>query len=411
MTSTLLTYKNSLGQVVQETYAWKKATEDQQESFGLVHSAIIKNYESIDNFNTKIKSLRSEAEGFIQSFRNNGKLDSTFISDLKNQLDELGRGENLKKAKQELADFVSYLKRLKTSENQIITLQKSMDKLAEIKGKLTDGKKIELMSDNQASAVQQVEVQMQKMQEAMTQLQGGATKTSTEIRTLTTESQNAGNKLKMAFDEGTASVNKLGSSLKTISSYILGGGVLIQGIQAIKNAFSELTDIDRELINITRVSDITQESFGSITANANQMARELGTATSGVINLEYEVNKLGNYTQQQAEAITRNISLYSAVGDLDLESAMNNIVSTMKAFNIQAEDTVQIVDKLDQVGNRFAVDSAQIGEGLRVSSASMATAGNSLSQTIAMITAGTEITRDANEMGQALKTINITCGL
>ena len=141
------------------------------------------------------------------------------------------------------------------------------------------------------------------------------------------------------------------------------------------------------------------------------MARELGTATSGVINLEYEVNKLGSYTQQQAEAITRNISLYSAVGDLDLESAMNNIVSTMKAFNIRAEDTVQIVDKLDQVGNRFAVDSAQIGEGLRVSSASMATAGNSLSQTIAMITAGTEITRDANEMGQALKTINITCGL
>ena len=86
MTSTLLTYKNSLGQVVQETYAWKKATEDQQESFGLVHSAIIKNYESIDGLNSKMKSLRTEAEGLIQSFGNNGKLNSSFIADLSNQL-------------------------------------------------------------------------------------------------------------------------------------------------------------------------------------------------------------------------------------------------------------------------------------------------------------------------------------
>ena len=81
MTSTLLTYKNSLGQVVQETYAWQKANEGQKASFGLVHSAIIKNYESIDGLNSKMKSLRTEAEGLIQSFGNNGKLNSSFIAD------------------------------------------------------------------------------------------------------------------------------------------------------------------------------------------------------------------------------------------------------------------------------------------------------------------------------------------
>ena len=33
MTSTLLTYKNAMGQVVQETYAWKKANEEEEASF------------------------------------------------------------------------------------------------------------------------------------------------------------------------------------------------------------------------------------------------------------------------------------------------------------------------------------------------------------------------------------------
>ena len=349
MTSTLLTYKNSLGQVVQETYAWQKANEGQEASFGLVHSAIIKNYESIDGLNSKMKSLRTEAEGFIQSFRNNGKLDSSFIADLSNQLNNLGKTDNLKKAKQELADFVSYLKKLKTSENQIITLQKSMDRLAEIKGKLTDGKKIELMSDNQASAVQQVEVQMQKMQEAMTQLQGGATKTSTEIRTLTTESQNAGNKLKMAFDEGTASVNKLGTSLRTVASYIIGGGILIQGIQAIKNAFSELTQIDKDLIDISRVANESLD-LSAFTGHANELGMTLNQTTDNILRTAYEVQKLGYDLEGSGDELLRWTSILSNVGDISIDEAMGGLVTTLKGFNLEATESERIINAMNEVG-------------------------------------------------------------
>ena len=349
MTSTLLTYKNSLGQVVQETYAWQKATEDQKESFGLVHSAIIKNYESIDNLKTKMNSLRTEAEGLIQSFGNNGKLDSSFIADLSNQLNNLGKTDNLKKAKQELADFVSYLKKLKTSENQIITLQKSMDRLAEIKGKLTDGKKIELMSDNQASAVQQVEVQMQKMQEAMTQLQGGATKTSTEIRTLTTESQNAGNKLKMAFDEGTASVNKLGTTIRTVASYIVGGGVLIQGIQAIKNAFKELSQIDKDLIDISRVANESLD-LGAFTSHANELGMTLNQTTDNILRTAYEVQKLGYDLEGSGDELLRWTSILSNVGDISIDEAMKGLVTTLKGFNLEATESERIINAMNEVG-------------------------------------------------------------
>ena len=349
MTSTLLTYKNSLGQVVQETYAWQKATEDQKESFGLVHSAIIKNYESIDNLKTKMNSLRTEAEGLIQSFGNNGKLDSSFIADLSNQLNNLGKTDNLKKAKQELADFVSYLKKLKTSENQIITLQKSMDRLAEIKGKLTDGKKIELMSDNQASAVQQVEVQMQKMQEAMTQLQGGATKTSTEIRTLTTESQNAGNKLKMAFDEGTASVNKLGTTIRTVASYIIGGGVLIQGIQAIKNAFKELSQIDKDLIDISRVANESLD-LGAFTSHANELGMTLNQTTDNILRTAYEVQKLGYDLEGSGDELLRWTSILSNVGDISIDEAMKGLVTTLKGFNLEATESERIINAMNEVG-------------------------------------------------------------
>lgn len=406
MTSTLLTYKNSLGQVVQETYAWKKATEDQQESFGLVHSAIIKNYESIDNFNTKMKSLRTEAEALIQSFGNNGKLDSSFISGLKNQLDELGKGENLKKAKQELADFVNYLKKLKTSENQIITLQKSMDRLAEIKSKLTDGKKIEFMSDNQASAVQQVEVQMQKMQEAMTQLQGGATKTSTEIRTLTTESQNAGNKLKMAFDEGTASVNKLGTTIRTVASYIIGGGILIQGIQAIKNAFKELAQIDKDLIDISRVANESLD-LSAFTGHANELGMALNQTTDDILQTAYEVQKLGYDLEGSGDELLRWTSILSNVGDISIDEAMKGLVTTLKGFNLEATESERIINAMNEVGNNYAIGVGDIAEALRSSSANLAMTNTSLEQSVGLITASYEVLQDSGRVGNGLKTISM----
>ena len=402
MTSTLLTYKNSLGQVVQETYAWKKATEDQQESFGLVHSAIIKNYESIDNLKTKMNSLRTEAEGLIQSFGNNGKLNSSFIADLSNQLNNLGKTDNLKKAKQELADFVSYLKKLKTSENQIITLQKSMDRLAEIKGKLTDGKKIELMSTNQVSAVQQVDAQMSKMASTMEQLQNGATKTSTEIRTLTTASSDAGNKLKMAFDEGTASVNKLGTSLKTIASYLLGGGVLIQGIQAIKNAFKELSQIDKDLIDISRVANESLD-LSQYATHANELGMALNQTTDSVLQTAYAVQKLGYDLEGSGTDIVKLAGMFSNVGDISIDESLGAIVTTLKGFKVAEEDVIpttqMMIDSANELGNKFAISAGNIGVALKSSASNLALANTDIQKSMALIVGAYEIIQDDGRVG------------
>ena len=402
MTSTLLTYKNSLGQVVQETYAWQKATEDQKESFGLVHSAIIKNYESIDNLKTKMNSLRTEAEGLIQSFGNNGKLNSSFITDLSNQLNNLGKTDNLKKAKQELADFVSYLKKLKTSENQIITLQKSMDRLAEIKGKLTDGKKIELMSTNQVSAVQQVDAQMSKMASTMEQLQNGATKTSTEIRTLTTASSDAGNKLKMAFDEGTASVNKLGTSLKTIASYLLGGGVLIQGIQAIKNAFKELSQIDKDLIDISRVANESLD-LSQYATHANELGMALNQTTDSVLQTAYAVQKLGYDLEGSGTDIVKLAGMFSNVGDISIDESLGAIVTTLKGFKVAEEDVIpttqMMIDSANELGNKFAISAGNIGVALKSSASNLALANTDIQKSMALIVGAYEIIQDDGRVG------------
>ena len=57
--------------------------------------------------------------------------------------------------------------------------------------------------------------------------------------------------------------------------------------------------------------------------------------------------------------------------------------------------------------NEFATDASSLGEALKVSSAALANSNTSLSETIALITGGVEITQDAGAMGNALRTISM----
>ena len=79
----------------------------------------------------------------------------------------------------------------------------------------------------------------------------------------------------------------------------------------------------------------------------------------------------------------------------------------MKAFNIEAENSMSIVDAFNKLGNEFAVDSADLGDGLSVSASTLAVAGNDLNESLALLTGGTEITQDANAMGNALRVISL----
>ena len=76
--------------------------------------------------------------------------------------------------------------------------------------------------------------------------------------------------------------------------------------------------------------------------------------------------------------------MYSNVGWLDIETATADMTSTMKAFNIAAQDSVKIVDVFDILGNKYAVTAANIGEGLKESASALATANNSMEESAAM---------------------------
>ena len=101
--------------------------------------------------------------------------------------------------------------------------------------------------------------------------------------------------------------------------------------------------------------------------------------------------------------------MYKNVGDgiEDVSQASESIISTMKAFGIEAENAISIVDKFNEVGNNFAISSEGVGEALRRSASALAAGNNTLDESIALITAANSVVQDADVVGTTMKTVSM----
>lgn len=165
---------------------------------------------------------------------------------------------------------------------------------------------------------------------------------------------------------------------------------------------SSVKDVDSAMTNLYKVTDESQSRYSKYLDTASKNAPELGRSISSYISQTSEWSKLG-YSLDDSEQLSKLSSMYANVGEVSDNTAVSDMVTVMKAFNIQASDAESIIDQLNILGNNFATSSADLGEGLSNSASSLATAGNDLGHSLAMLTGMSEITQSAPEAGNALK--------
>ena len=198
------------------------------------------------------------------------------------------------------------------------------------------------------------------------------------------------------------------NNLTKVSQWIGATTIIFQSWQTLREGFDVVKDLDNALIDLKKTTDATEEQYRSFYYTANQTAKELGASTKDIIQQTADWARLG-YSLDEASTLSRNSAIFSAVSeDLDLTEATDGLVSILKAFKLDADDSLDgIISKVNEVGNKFAVSNADIVEALTRSSSAMAAANSTFEQTVALATAATEITRDASQVGNALKTISM----
>lgn len=220
------------------------------------------------------------------------------------------------------------------------------------------------------------------------------------------ELRNRFNKLKLevrsAGKMGKSFSDSIKEGIGSFSSWLPATGLVMSGVNTIKKLYKAVYDIDTAMTNLYKVTDETDTKYNKFLNSASDNALELGRSVSSLVEQTANWAKLG-FNIDEAESLAKISSIYSNVGEVSDATAVSDLVTAMKSFNIEASDAITIVDKLNTLGNKYATSAADLGQGLSRSASAMATAGTNIDKTLAMLTGGAEITQSADEFGNMLK--------
>lgn len=185
-----------------------------------------------------------------------------------------------------------------------------------------------------------------------------------------------------------------------------------QGVFLISTSFRQMyqnvLQLDTAMTELRKVTSATEKEYLSFLNEANVRARKLGATLVDTVSASADMARLG-YNLEDASALADTALIYQNVGDgvESVDDATSSIISTMQAFNVEAKDSLTIVDKFNAIGNRFATTSGDVGEALKRSASAMESANNTLDETIALYTAAQTTVQDADVVGTALKTLSL----
>lgn len=224
-------------------------------------------------------------------------------------------------------------------------------------------------------------------------------KINRSFRTMSSEAQAAGVNGLSFFDKIKEDALKFTSwmSLTTVISGI--------SREAVK-FYNNVVDIDTAMTDLRKVTDNTNQQYAEFFDNIGQKAKDLKIDLSDLISQTAEWGKRG-YSLDEAETLATNSGIYSVVGEVDNATAVQDLTTVMKSYNMTVDESINIVDKFNAISNKYAVSASDIGDMLSRSVSSLSVAGNTLDQAIAMGTAITEITGDAAEAGNSLKVLSM----
>lgn len=193
----------------------------------------------------------------------------------------------------------------------------------------------------------------------------------------------------------------MSDSMRRFTQFYAFGEVARAGKTAMKSMFESIKDVDSSMVELKKVTDETDKTYENFQKNSGIIAKELGTTLTDYIDATTNFKRMGVGTLAEAQEIAKVSNIMQAVAeDLDADTASSYLISTMSAFNIEAKDTIKIVDTLNNVSNNFSITTSGIGDALQRASSSMKAANNTFEETVALITAANKITQDPKVVGK-----------
>ena len=178
---------------------------------------------------------------------------------------------------------------------------------------------------------------------------------------------------------------------------------VINGIRRMSDAVIEL---NTNITELAKVSDVSVSSVYQDFQSYADISKEIGGTISDTISATTDWSRNG-YSLPDSKQLAEVAQLYKNVGDgIDIDEANASLISTLRGFQLEADQAEHIIDVFNEVSNNEPIDSGGIGDALQRSAASFNAANTSLEKSVSLITGTNSVLQDPEKVGNMWKTVS-----
>lgn len=202
------------------------------------------------------------------------------------------------------------------------------------------------------------------------------------------------------------SAEKTGVSISNMFTKLAAVSPVYAAVKAFREALDTMKAVDTELVSIQKVTGYTAQQMDKLSESAYKLASQYGRTADEVLAAATTFARAGY--EDQIEALAELSLLTQNVGDVSADTASKFIVAADAAWKLGGNETKlrEILDGLNEITNRSAVDMGALTEAITVGGSVFAEAGESAQTFAALVGAGVASTqRSGSEIARALRTI------
>ena len=176
-------------------------------------------------------------------------------------------------------------------------------------------------------------------------------------------------------------------------------------INQLKEGFNVIRELDSAFTEMKKVSDASDLSLKNYQKTTFDTADEVGTTAKTIQDSTATWMRLGESLDQASESAKTSNILLNVSEFEDIDSATESLVAVSQAY--KDLDKMDIVNRLNQIGNDFSISTDGLATALQDSASSLLTSGNDIDEAISLITAGNAVTQDPAKVGAGMRTISL----
>lgn len=183
-------------------------------------------------------------------------------------------------------------------------------------------------------------------------------------------------------------VGDMGQEVTKLSKYLISMGGIDVVWQGFQQGIESIKEMDAAMTELKKVTSDTSDVYATVEKDMYATGKDIGRDAVELTKSTADWARLG-YNTQDSEKMSKWTGILMNVSEFEqVDDATNALISIMQGFDKDADDVENVVDVLNNIGNKEPISSDEIASSLQRSASALKAGGNTYEQAVALTTVG-----------------------